>query len=128
MGNLSTLLLVWSPWNSFFLSRLGDASIGFLSIQLVFFFKQPWVVARWISNRCKSLKEFSGFLLLQKMWAFTSTSFGHSLVISIKSFSISGAMEVLIELLNQKNSIRKSKISGRWFIAKISNQRNPLLI
>jgi hypothetical protein len=42
-------------------------------------------------------------------------------VISIKSFSISGAMEVPIGLLNQKNSTRKSKISGRWFIAEISN-------
>jgi hypothetical protein len=128
MGNLSALLLVWTPWNSFFLSRLGDAIIGFLSIQLVFFFKQPWVVARWISNRCKLLKEFLGFLLLKKMWAFTSTSFGHSLVINIKSFSISRAMEVLIGLLNQKNSTRKSKISDRWFVVEISNQRNPLLI
>jgi hypothetical protein len=68
------------------------------------------------------------FSVASKMWAFTSTSFGHSLVINIKSFSISGAMEVLIGLLNQKNSTRKSKISGRWLVVEISNQRNPLLI
>jgi hypothetical protein len=127
MGNLPTLLLVWIPWISSFLSRLGDASIGFLSIRLGLSFKQLWVDAWWISNRCKLLKEFSGSLLLLKMWDFIFTSFSHSLVINIKSFSISGVMDVLIEFLNQKKFTRKRKISGRWFNVERSIQRNLML-